>query len=181
MDDAPVEEVVKTFRVKLYGEVRKADGSLYAKKSLITLRFGFQKYFSETRKEDIIHNEHYEAANIMFKAAMVKLKKEGKGVVNHKEPISSEDMNKLYEHDKFSLKTPESLQKRVVFEYLYYFCNRGRENIRDVLKSDFEMKTDAKGLRYVQVKMVRQTENHRGDDLRDVDDKDGRMYEIPGN
>ena len=112
---------------------------------------------------------------------MEKLKKKGKGVVNHKKPISSQDMNKLYEHDTFSLKTSESPQKRVFFEYLYYFCNRGRENIEGVLKSDFEMKTDAKGLRYVQMKIVRQTKNHSGDDLRDVDDKDGRMYEIPGN
>ena len=220
MDDAPVEEVVKTLR-KFYGEVRQADGSLYAKKSLITLRFGLQNIFSETRKEDIVHNEHYEAANIIFMAAMVKLKKEDKGVVNHKEPISvnyilferksntntrqqiaggigkqvryhfykfrslepisSEDMNKLYEHDTFSLKTSESLQRNVFLEYLYYFCNSGRENIRDVLKSDYEMKTDAKGLRYVQMKMVRQIKNHSGEDLRDVDDKDGRMYEIPGN
>lgn len=90
-------------------------------------------------------------------------------------------MNKLYEHDKFFLKTPESLQKHVFSEYLYYFCNSGRENIRDLLKSDFEMKTDAKGLRYVEMKMVRQTKNHSGEDLRDVDDKDGRMYEIPCN
>ena len=48
------------------------------------------------------------------------------------------------------------------------------------MKSDFEMKTDAKGLRYVRVKMVRQTKNHRGDNMTDVDDRDGRMYEIAG-
>jgi hypothetical protein len=45
-----------------------------------------------------------------------------------------EDLQKLYVHDKFSLDTTESLQKRVFFEYMYYFCNRGRENIRDVQK-----------------------------------------------
>jgi len=179
MDSAQRADVVTTLR-KFYGEVRKSDGTLYAKKSLVTLRFGLQKHFLKTRKEDIINNEHYDEANVMFKAMMVKLKKEGKGVVKHKEPILPEDLKKLYNHDSFSLQSPESLQKRIFFEYLYYFCNRGRENIRDVMKSDFEMKTDAKGLRYVRVKMVRQTKNHRGDNMTDVDDKDGRMYEIAG-
>lgn len=83
MDDTPVEDVVKALRT-FYGEVRKADESLYAQKYLITLRFGLQKHFWETGKEDIIHNEHYEAANIIFMAAMVKLKKDDKRVVNHK-------------------------------------------------------------------------------------------------
>ncbi|CAC5424986.1 unnamed protein product [Mytilus coruscus] len=58
---------------------------------------------------------------------------------------------------------------------------QGRENIRDVQRDDFELKRDAKGLRYGRVKVVRQTKNHRGDDFTDVDDKDGRMYEIPGS
>ncbi|CAC5389342.1 KCTD1_15 [Mytilus coruscus] len=112
---------------------------------------------------------------------MVAMKKEGKATVNHKEPICPEDLQKLYKHEHFSLNTPEALQKRVFFEYLYYFCNRGRENIRDVQRDDFELKRDAKGLRYVRVKVVRQTKNQRGDDFTDVDDKDGRMYEIPGS
>ena len=109
---------------------------------------------------------------------------------------------------------------------MYYFCNRGRENIRDVQKDDFELKGDSKGLRYVRVKkglryvmikkglryarvkkglryvrfkkglryvrvkkgrryvrlkVKRQTKNHRGDDLTDHDNKDGMMFEIPGN
>lgn len=180
LDQACTEDVVKTLR-QFYGEVRKTDGTLYAKKSLITLRFGLQKHFIETRKEDIINSEHYNAANDMFKAMMVAMKKEGKATVNHKEPICPEDLQKLYKHEHFSLNTPEALQKRVFFEYLYYFCNRGRENIRDVQRDDFELKRDAKGLRYVRVKVLRQTKNHRGDDFTDVDDKDGRMYEIPGS
>ena len=71
-------------------------------------------------------------------------------------------------------------RRECFFEYLYHSCNRGRENIRDVQRDDFELKRDAKGLGYVRVRVVRQSKNHRGDNLTDVDDKDGRMYEIPG-
>ncbi|CAC5388253.1 unnamed protein product [Mytilus coruscus] len=118
LDQACTEDVVKTLR-QFYGEVRKTDGTLYAKKSLITLRFGLQKHFIETRKEDIINSEHYNAANDMFKAMMVAMKKEGKATVNHKEPICPEDLQKLYKHEHFSLTHLEALQKRVFFEYLY--------------------------------------------------------------
>ena len=91
MDSAQRADVVTTLR-KFYGEVRKSEGTLYAKKSLVTLRFGLQKHFFKTRKEDIINNEHYDEANVMLEAMMVKLKKEGKGVVKHKEPILPEDL-----------------------------------------------------------------------------------------
>ena len=66
------------------------------------------------------------------------------------------------------------------FEYLFYFCNRGRENLRDVNKNDFELCRDGQGRKYVSVKVQRQTKNHRGDNLTDDNSKDGRMYEIPG-
>ena len=162
LSEADVKDIVATLR-KFYGEVRKTDGSLYAKKSLITLRFGLQKHFMQTCKIDIINSDDFNEANEMFKAVMVQLKNQGKGDVTHKEPITPEDLQKMYSDEHFSLDTPESLKKRVFFEYLYYFCNRGRENIRDVKKDDFGLKRDAKGLRYVRVKVTRQTkEPQRG-------------------
>ena len=66
------------------------------------------------------------------------------------------------------------------FEYLYYFCKRGKENLRDVHKEDFELKVDGQGRRYITLKFQRQTKNHNGDNLTDIDIKDGRMYEMPG-
>ncbi|XP_069139051.1 uncharacterized protein [Argopecten irradians] len=99
--------------------------------------------------------------------------------MKHKAPIDAKDMEKLYASEIFSTNTSEGLQNRTIFEYLYYFCNRGRENLRDIQKNDFNINTDATGRRYVTV-TSRQTKNHRGDDLRD-NDKEGRMYDQPGN
>jgi hypothetical protein len=39
---------------------------------------------------------------------------------------------------------------------------------------------DGQGRRYITLIFQRQTKNHRGDNLTDVDMKDGRMYEMPG-
>ena len=104
LSDTSVEIVVATLK-RFYGEIRKADGTLYAKKSMITLRFGLQKHFLKSRQEDIINSEHYSAANNMFKAVMVKLVKEGKGTVKHKEVILPDDLQKLYGHVNFSRET----------------------------------------------------------------------------
>ena len=133
------------------------------KKSMVTLRFGLQKHFLKTRKEDIINLEQYQSANEM--AVCVQLKKEGYGETKHKESITPEDLNKLYSSDCVRKDKPESLQYRVFFEYLYYYCHRGRENVRDVQKSDFEIKTDSQVRRYISIKKKRQTKNHRGDVL----------------
>jgi len=119
---------------------RDSKGSCYAKKSLITLRFVLQKHFLKTREEDIINNDQYQQANKLFKAVLVQLKKEGLSEIKHKDSITPEDLNKLYESDSFSKDNPESLQHRVFFKYLYYYCNRGRENVREVQKDYFVIK-----------------------------------------
>ncbi|XP_069140976.1 uncharacterized protein KIAA1958-like [Argopecten irradians] len=164
---------------RFYAELKKVDGSHYTKKSMITIRYGLQKHFMKKRDEDIINGEQFKKANEMFKSVLVRLKKAGLGDTKHKIPIDSKDMEKMYQSDIFSTNTAEGLQKRTLFEYLYYFCNRGRENLRDIKKSDFQISIDAEGRRYVTVNS-RQTKNHRGDDLRDKD-KEGRMYDQPGN
>ena len=46
LDSADVSvDTLNTILRKFYGEVRKADGTCYAKKSMITVRFGLQKHF----------------------------------------------------------------------------------------------------------------------------------------
>jgi hypothetical protein len=58
----------------------------------MTIRFGLQKHFIQKRNDDKINNVGYTEANTMFKAMLVHIKKEGNAGVNHKEPISTEDL-----------------------------------------------------------------------------------------
>ena len=111
---------------------------------------------------------------------LVNLKQEGKGSTKHKEIISDEDLEKLYQSGLLSIDTPATLQNKVFFDYMLYFCNRGRENLRETLTSDFEIKVDGSRRKYVSLAFNRQTKNHRGDDLTDDDVKGGAMYELPG-
>ena len=173
-----VTELDTCFR-SFYAEARKADGSRYAKKSMITLRYGLQKHFIKERDIDIINDKEFSKSNDMFKAVLVHLKKDGVGEHQQKAVMPPEDIEKLYEK-VFSVDSPNALQKKTMFEYLFYFCNRGRENLRELQKTDFTIDTDSSGREYVSVRIQRQTKNHRGDDVHDADPNQGRMYDRPG-
>ncbi|XP_062610074.1 uncharacterized protein LOC134271878 [Saccostrea cucullata] len=166
---------------KFYAELRKPDGSYYAKKSLITMRFGLQKHFLKKTSVDIINSDEFKSCNEVFKAMLVKIKREGAPEVKHKQTISTEDLNKLYESEAFSLNTAMGLLNRTFFEIVYYFCNRGQENLRSFQKTDFSVRTDPEGKRYVCKVKHREEKNHRGDDLTDDQTNQARMYEMPGN
>ena len=58
MDTASVQVMTLTLR-KFYAVLKKVDGSHFAKASLVTLRYGLQKHFLKTRKENIINSNMY--------------------------------------------------------------------------------------------------------------------------
>jgi hypothetical protein len=75
--------------------------------------------------------------------------------------------------------TPQGLLNKVLFETIFYFCRRGRENIRELEASDFEIKVDADNRRYVVKVKSEQTKNHTR--TRNENEGDGgRMYKTGG-
>ena len=168
-----------TFLRSFYAEARKADGTRYVKKSIVSIRYGIQKHFYKVRNGiDIVNDPDFVKSNDMFKGVLVKLKKDGVGEHKQKPIIPSEDIERLYA-TVFDTDTPRGLQNKTIFEYLYFFCNRGRENLRELLKTDLTLSKDSSGREYVSLSHQRQTKNHRGD-VHDKDQKQGRMYDKPG-
>ncbi|XP_048767947.2 uncharacterized protein LOC125674728 [Ostrea edulis] len=178
IQDIPAEELALVLK-KFYCNVRNRNGEPYAKKTMISLRYGLQKTFEKTHKFDIVNDDRFKEANKIFHACLKKLKMEGGGESKHKEIISEEDIRKLYSTDTLSTKDPKSLQFKVFFELMMFLCNRGRENLRNMTKEDFVVNTGASGRRYVVNVKPRLTKNHQGG-TDDVDDGGGRMYEKPG-
>jgi hypothetical protein len=71
---------------------------------------------------------------------------------------------------------PSGLLNKVMFEILFYFCRRGRENLRELKVSDFEISRDETGRQYVWKKTSEQTKNHTG--ITNENEGEGaRMYE----
>ncbi|XP_048741988.2 uncharacterized protein LOC125655653 [Ostrea edulis] len=152
------------------------------KKTLISVRYGLQKSFEKSHQIDIINDARFKPANDVFFAAMVKIKKEGMGEVKHKEVISKQDLEHLYDSDSgvFSCESPKTLQQKVFFELMLYFCNRDRENLRN-MRNDYVIRQDPDGRRFLASSVSRLTKNHRGENTTDDDQEGGRMYEQPGN
>ena len=159
LEDLSKEDLARFLRT-FYAEVRKISGELYAKKYMITLRYGIQKHFERTIGIDIVIDPAFKEANEVFQAMMVKLKCEGKGVVKHKDPITPDDLTKLYA--SFDRNTPEGLQAKVFVNIMLHLCNRGRENLREFDKNYFGIEQDSTGLKYVFFKGDLKTKNHQG-------------------
>ena len=134
---------------KFFSEVRKKDGSPYTKNSLCALRFGLNRYFKQHFKVDIIKDKSFDDANRAYGAHCRNLKDIGLDKAEHKPPISDEDIKKLYECGIFSTESPHTLQNKVFFELILYFCRRGRQNLRQLRKHDFVIKMNPQGQKYV--------------------------------
>ena len=75
---------------------------------------------------DIVENKEFLNSSEIFKSQCVLLKKEGLCQVNHHPPISSEDLQTLYESEVFSINEPRSLLRKVFFELMLHFGRRGK-------------------------------------------------------
>ena len=81
--------------------------------------------------------------------------------VSHYPPISEEDLRTLYSSNAFNLNTPKSLQRKVFFDIMYYFCRRGRENLRELTKYDFEVRRNIDNTEYIVKVSDELSKNHR--------------------
>ena len=89
---------------------RKKNGDNYKNTACMGLRFGLQKHFLLKRDFNIINDGEFSKSNQVYEAAVVELKRQGFGRVDHHRPISKEDLEKI----QFS-PDPKSLQQVVWF------------------------------------------------------------------
>ncbi|KAJ8040475.1 hypothetical protein HOLleu_14774 [Holothuria leucospilota] len=135
------------FLSRFYCGLRKDTGELYTKKSMHAIRYGLSRHFQATLDVDILRSDLFKESNKTYKAMLVKLKQSGKGAVKHKNAVSKEDMGKIL--DSLDITTPEGLQNKVFLDIMIYFANRGRENLRSMSISDFDVQVDEQNLRYI--------------------------------
>ena len=164
VDKTYMNEVLRTF----YFELRKQNGELYSLNAFRAQRHGLQRKFKAVYDVDIINDPAFEKCNIAFLAQSVSLKKEGKGKVNHKPPITNDDLLKLYSSPALSTDHPKSLLRKVFFDIMYFLCRRGQENLRTLTKTSFVVKHDEHGVEFVTKDIEEFDKNHRLND-KDVD------------
>lgn len=77
--------------INFYAELRRKDSELYSGSSMISIRFGLQRFFQNI-KNDIINDADFRLSNEMFKTVLINIKRTGKGTTQHKDVISDADM-----------------------------------------------------------------------------------------
>ena len=120
-DKESLAAVLKLF----YIEARKEDGTAYSKSTLNSFRFGLNRHYLSTRDINIINDPAFNETNKVFGAKCVELKRQGLAKVEHKQPICQEDLQKLCECGIFDISNPVTLQNKIFFEVMLYFCRRG--------------------------------------------------------
>ncbi len=165
-----------------YCDLRKEDGEIYKISSLKCMRAGLNHHFKDTRGIDSVSDLRFKRVNDIFDRVKVDEKKKGKGTTVSKKAIRTNDMEVISEYFSYShhLKPdPKRLQEFAIFNTIYYFCCRGRENLHSMQKTHFRIDWDyQKDCKFVVQNVDELDKNHR-ENYPDATNK-GRMYEIKG-
>ena len=158
---------------------KKQNEDSYKKSALMGIRFGLQRHFLLKRELDIISDGEFSTSNQIFEAAIVELKRQGFGKVDHHIPISKEDLEKIQSSYNPSSPDPKSLQQVMWFNIMFHLIRRSRENLRLLTKESFAVQVDAAGKKFVYQVVDELDKNHRANDQPDDSPGEGRMYERP--
>ena len=111
---------------------------------------------------------------MVFQSILKNVKAAGKGDTIHYPEIEPEDLRKLY--SSFDVDNPAGLQELCWFNIMFYLIRRGRENVRQMTKSTFQVATDATGKRFIYQTTSELTKNHNENDHNDDANGEGRIY-----
>lgn len=116
---------------------------------------------------DIIKDPEFVGANAVYQTESAQLnreKREKRDRLSTNQRSTTINIKQLYESGLFSLTRPDTLQNKVFFELMLFFCRRGRQNLRELKKVDFSIGTDSSGTKYGNKAKDELTKNRREKD-----------------
>ena len=102
-----------TLLKRFYVEARNVEGKPYSRNTAKAIRSGLDRFLSgspQRKPFSIIRDKMFKPANEALDASLKDLARYGLiSSINHKRPISKEDLEALYAAKQLGLETPESL------------------------------------------------------------------------
>ena len=144
------------------------------------IRFGLQRHFLLKGEFDIISDGDFSKSNQTFEAAIIDLKRQGFGKVDHHIPISKEDLEKIQSCCSPSSPDPKSLQQVAWFNIMFHLIHRGRQRKSPTSHERIAGRSgciDAAGKKFVCQVVDELDKNRRVNDPPDDSPREGRMYE----
>ena len=162
-----------------YSQLKTKESTYYAPASLICIRASLHRHLTSVhidRNVNILNGDNFRRANACLKAMIGHYLKSGQQRGKTYEPITESDMTKLGEY--FDRSSHLVLQDEVLFNLIFYFGLRGRENLRALKKDTFEVEVDSDGKEYVSLKSTMMSKNVKASlsqkEFKDI--KNTRMY-----
>ena len=172
-----------------YVSIRQKDGSRFKVSSLKAIRATIDRYLRQSphnKPWSIVGDPEFNKANETLNAVCKDMVKRGQvSPVIHKTPITSEQLQKLYESQQLGEATttnPTQLLRTAWFYVTLYFGKRGRESQRKLKNKCCAFdKLRREGRRYYELRAVLSTRNHQGWLHDNADESDGKMFEVKGS
>ena len=176
-------EVLCNYLRLFYAQLRTKDGSFYSPPSLICYRAAIHRHLTScevNRKINICCDDNFKRANGVLAAMIGKHKTAGMKKTKPYGKISDADMKKLNEYFMSHNSTTQEKQFIVAFNIIYYFCLRGRENLRSLKRDSIGFDIDESGKEYAFIQTSLLSKNVKASlNAKDFEDvKGARLYSL---
>lgn len=158
------DEVLAGYLSKFYAGLQSKGGMDYSKSSVLSIRSSLQRHLSFppcSRAINIVSGITFKRANNVIRAIIREMKRKGSSLSKLHEPITPEDLKRMYTSEALSQKDPTSLLHKVYFEMALHFGMFGRERFREVEQQHIQFRVDGNGVEYAQL-MLNPLEKDQG-------------------
>ena len=173
------ENILNDYLRLFYANLRTKDQKYYSASSLICIRAAIHRHLTSVdvnRNINILHGDNFMRANSVLKSMVGLYLRSNQEKRKEFDAISPTDMTKLTRY--FDRSTHRRIQEEVIFNVIYFFGMRGRENLRSLKRDTFAIFTDGEQKKYVGIQKVLPSKNVKASlNVKEFNDiKNTRMY-----
>lgn len=133
----------------LYSQLRTNTQDFYSPSTLVCIRASIHRYLTSpevNRTINILQGEDFKRSNGVLRSMVAKYLQSNQPKRKEYEAITESDISKIRTY--FQRKNLTMLQEEVIFNIIYFFGLRGRENLRSLTFGAIEIKEDDSGAKY---------------------------------
>ena len=162
------EQLAENLR-RFYGTVLSKNGKEYSKSGMINIRSGLNRHLTNPpykRTIDLMQDPEFLQANKVLTGRLRDNKEKGLDTSKLRPAIEKEDVEKLFNnYFKVGLaaRNTQVLLHKMFFDIVYYTGRRGKEGLRNLLKSSFQLKVGPDGVEYLEMTYNEKTKKNQGD------------------
>lgn len=184
--EAVPKRVLNDYLRAFYAQLRTKEGCFYAPASLICIRAALHRHLTSpllNRDTNILTGEEFRRANGVLKAMVKAYLSSDQVKPQSFERISNEDLIKVRKYFVENESSVTTLQEECLFNIIYYFQLRGRENLRALKKNTigFKISENGREVAYIQVPLLQKNVKPSLNAKEYEDVKSARMVEQPSD